>query len=146
MLTGMYANQDHIRAAYGKVPGFINIYVETIFSDIQKIQKTGKKMMEMTDIPYNDYPGKNMPLVRHHYSKKSELLTHYARVMMFGSYNVETKNIKDALDCGGVAFGVQAAPSEYLTSRNLFGYELLVVTLYHTDLSLAMMQWNKYVM
>jgi hypothetical protein len=56
---------------------------------------------------------------------------------MFGCYNVETKNIIDALACGTVAFGVQASPREYLTSRNLFDNELLVVTLSHTALSLA---------
>jgi hypothetical protein len=44
-LTGLYANQDQLRAAYGKVPAVIDDYVETIFSDVQKIQKSGKKMM-----------------------------------------------------------------------------------------------------
>jgi hypothetical protein len=39
ILTGLYANQDQLRAAYGKVPAVIDDYVETIFSDIQKIQK-----------------------------------------------------------------------------------------------------------
>jgi hypothetical protein len=56
---------------------------------------------------------------------------------MFGCYNVETKNVIDALTCGAVAFGVQASPMEYLTSRNLFDNELLVVTILHTALSLA---------
>jgi hypothetical protein len=37
ILTGMYANQDQLRAAYGKVPAVIDNYVETIFSDVQKI-------------------------------------------------------------------------------------------------------------
>jgi hypothetical protein len=37
MLTGMYANQDQLRAAYGNLPGVIDHYVETIFSDVQKI-------------------------------------------------------------------------------------------------------------
>jgi hypothetical protein len=58
MLTGLYANQDQLRAAYGNVPGVINNYVETIFSDVQNIQKTVKKMMEMTVIHYHDYPEK----------------------------------------------------------------------------------------
>jgi hypothetical protein len=89
ILTGLYANQDHLRATYGNVPGIIKNYVETIFSDVQKIQKTGKKMMEMTDIPYHDYPEKMMPSDRHHYSEKSkffssENITHYVRVIMFG--------------------------------------------------------------
>jgi hypothetical protein len=56
ILNGLYANQDQLRAAYGNVPGVIDNYVETIFSDVKKIQKTGKKMMEMTEIPYHDYP------------------------------------------------------------------------------------------
>jgi hypothetical protein len=60
---------------------------------------------------------------------------------MFGCYNVETKNVIDALDCGAVDFGVHASPREYLTSRNLFGNELLVVTL-DTALSLAMSYSN----
>jgi hypothetical protein len=82
ILTGLYANQDQLRAAYGNVPGIINNYVETIFSNVQKIQKTGKKMMEMTVIPYHDYTEKMMPLVYHHYSEKSkffslENITHY---------------------------------------------------------------------
>jgi hypothetical protein len=82
------------------------------------------------------------PLVRHHYSKKSKLfslenISHYVRVIMFGCYNVETKNVIDALACGAVAFGVQASPREYLTLRNLFDNELLVVTLSRTALSLA---------
>jgi hypothetical protein len=34
ILTGMYANQDQLRAAYGKVHVFIDDYVETIFSDV----------------------------------------------------------------------------------------------------------------
>jgi hypothetical protein len=91
-------------------------------------------MMEMTAIPHHNYPEKMIPLIRHHYSEKSkffslENITHYAQVIMFGCYNVETKNVIDALACGAVAFGVQASPSEYLTSRNLLGNELLVVTL-----------------
>jgi hypothetical protein len=45
ILTGLYANQDDLRAAYENVPDVIDNYVETIFSDVQKIQKTGKKMM-----------------------------------------------------------------------------------------------------
>jgi hypothetical protein len=121
--------------------------VETIFSDVQNIYKTGKKMMEMTEIPYHDYPEKMMPLVRHDYSEKykffsSENITHYVRVVMFGCYNVDTKTVIDALACGGVAFVVHSAPMEYLTSRNLFDNELLVVTLSRTALSLAMSYSN----
>jgi hypothetical protein len=82
------------------------------------------------------------PLICHHYSEKSKFfslknITHYVRVIMFGCYNVETKNVIDALACGTEAFGVQATPREYLTSRNLFDNELLVVTLSRTALSLA---------
>jgi hypothetical protein len=82
ILTGMYANQDELRAAYGNIPGVIDNYVETIFCDVQKIHKTDKKIMKMTVIPYHDYPEKMMPLVRHHYSEKSkffslENITHY---------------------------------------------------------------------
>jgi hypothetical protein len=121
--------------------------VETIFSDVQKIQKTGKKMMEMTDIPYHDYPEKMMPLVRHRYSEKSkffssENMTHYARVIMCGRYNVDTNNVIDLLACGAVAFGVQSSPREYLTSRNLFDNELLVVTLSRMALSLETIYSN----
>jgi hypothetical protein len=138
----MYANQDQLRAAYGKVPAVIDNYVETIFSDVQKIEKSGKKMMEMTAISHHDYPEKMISLVHHHYSKKSkffslENITHYVRVIMFGCCNVETKNVIDALACGAVSFGVQASPREYLTSRNLFDNELLVVTLSRTALSFA---------
>jgi hypothetical protein len=82
------------------------------------------------------------PLIRHHYSEKSkffslENITHYVSVIMFGCYNVETKNVIDALACGAEAFGVQATPREYLTSRNLFDNEFLVVTLSRSALSLA---------
>jgi hypothetical protein len=48
ILTSLYANQDQLCAAYVKVPAAIDYYVETIFSDVQKI---GKKMMEMTAAP-----------------------------------------------------------------------------------------------
>jgi hypothetical protein len=142
IMTGLNANQDHLRAAYEKAPGVIDEYMETILSDVQKIHKNGKKMMEMTEIPYHNYPEKMMPLVRHHYSEKykffsSENITYYGRVIMSGCYNVETKNVIDDLACGGVAFGVQSAPREYLTSRILFDNELLVVTLLCTALSLA---------
>jgi hypothetical protein len=34
ILIGLYANQDQLRAAYGKVPAYIDDYVETIFSDV----------------------------------------------------------------------------------------------------------------
>jgi hypothetical protein len=51
ILAGIYANQDQLRAAYWKVTAVIDDYVETIFSDVQKIQKSGKKMMERTDVP-----------------------------------------------------------------------------------------------
>jgi hypothetical protein len=61
---------------------------------------------------------------------------------MFVCYNVETKNVIDDLACGVVAFGVQASPREYLTSRNLFDNELLVVTLLCTALSSAMTYSN----
>jgi hypothetical protein len=82
MLTGMYANQDQLHASYVKVSASIDDYVETIFSDVQKIQKSGKKMMEMNAIPHHDYPEKMIPMIRHHYSEKSkffslENLTHY---------------------------------------------------------------------
>jgi hypothetical protein len=46
------------------------------------------------------------------------------RVIMFGCYNLETKNIIDALTCGAEAFGVQATPREYLTSRNLLLFDI----------------------
>jgi hypothetical protein len=99
-------------------------------------------MMEMAAIPHHDYPEKMIPLIRHNYSEKSkffslENITHYVRVIICGCYNVETKNVIYALACGAVAFGVQASPSDYLTSRNLFDNELLVVTLSRTALSLA---------
>jgi hypothetical protein len=88
-----------------------------------------------------------MPLVRHHYSEKSkffssENITHYVRLFMFGCYNVETKNVIDALVCGALAFGVQSSPRDYLTSRYLFVNELLAVTLSRTALSLAMIYSN----
>jgi CheY-like chemotaxis protein len=56
ILISIYANQDQLHAACGKFLAGINDYVETIFSDVQKIQKTGKKMMELTAIPHHDYP------------------------------------------------------------------------------------------
>jgi hypothetical protein len=95
ILTGMYANQDQLHASYVKVPAAIEDYVETIFSDVQKIQKSGKKMMDMNAISHHDYPEKMIPMIRHHYSEKSkffslENITHYVRVIMFGCYNVET--------------------------------------------------------
>jgi hypothetical protein len=121
--------------------------VETIFSDMQKIHKSGKKMMEMTAVPHHDYPEKMFSLIRHHYNEKYmffslEKITHYVRVIMFGCYNVVTKNIIDALACGAEPFGVQATPREYLTSRNLFDNELLVVTISRTDLSMATIYSN----
>jgi hypothetical protein len=58
ILAGLYSNQDQLRVAYGTVPSLIDNYVETIFSDMQKIQKSGKKMMEMTAVPHHDYPEK----------------------------------------------------------------------------------------
>jgi hypothetical protein len=78
--------------------------------------------MDMTEIPYRGYTEIMMPLIRRHYSEtskfcSSENITHYLRVIMFGCYNVETKNIIDDLACYGVTFGVQAAPTEYLASR-----------------------------
>jgi hypothetical protein len=75
ILTGLYANQDQLRAVYGNIPCIIDNYAETIFSEVQKIQKTGKKMMDMTEIPYHDYQEKMMHLVRHHYSEKSKLFS-----------------------------------------------------------------------
>jgi hypothetical protein len=45
MLTGLHVNQDQLRAANRNVPGIIDNYLDTIFSDVQKIQETGKKMM-----------------------------------------------------------------------------------------------------
>jgi hypothetical protein len=59
------------------------------------------------------------------------------RVILFGCYNVDTKNVIDALACGAVAFCVQASPREYLTLCNLFDNELLVVTLLCTALYVA---------
>jgi hypothetical protein len=41
------------------------------------------------------------------------------------------------LTCEGVAFGIQAGPGEYLTARNLFDNELLVVTISRTALSIV---------
>jgi hypothetical protein len=41
------------------------------------------------------------------------------------------------LACDGATFWLQAAPREYLASRNLFNNELLVVTISRTALSLA---------
>jgi hypothetical protein len=142
ILTGLYSNQDQLRAVYGRVPSVIDNYVETIFSDVHKIQKSGKKMMEMTAVPHHDYPEKMFPLIHHNYNEKSkffslENITHYVRVITCGCKNVETKNVIDALACGAEAFGVQATPREYLTSRNLFDNELLVVTISRTALSLA---------
>jgi hypothetical protein len=100
----------YARDAYENVPGIINDYVETIFSDVQNIQKTGKKMMDRTEISYHDYSDRMMPLIRHHYSEKSNFfslgsITHYVRVIMFGCYNVETNNLINALACDGVTFG-----------------------------------------
>jgi hypothetical protein len=61
---------------------------------------------------------------------------------MFVCYNVETKKIIDALAFGGVTVGVNAPTREYLTSRNLFNNELLVVTISRTALSLATSYYN----
>jgi hypothetical protein len=55
ILTGLYANQDQLRAAYGNVPGVIDSYVETVVSGV-KDPENWLKMMEMTVIPYHDYP------------------------------------------------------------------------------------------
>jgi hypothetical protein len=43
ILTGLYANQDQLRAAYGNVPGVIDNYVETIFSDVKIFRKLIRK-------------------------------------------------------------------------------------------------------
>jgi hypothetical protein len=94
ILTGLYDNQDDLRDDYENVPGVINDYVDTIFSDVQKIQKTGKKMMGMTDIPYHDYPERMMPLIHHHYSEKSKFF-------QFGKYNtLHLSNHVRVLQCG----------------------------------------------
>jgi hypothetical protein len=55
---------------------------------------------------------------------------------------VETKNIIYDVYCDGVTFRVQSAPREYITSRNLFNNELLVVTISRTNLSLATIYSN----
>jgi hypothetical protein len=52
ILTGLYDNRKEVCEAYSNVPDVIDQYVVTISSDVSKIQKTGKKMMEMTDMPY----------------------------------------------------------------------------------------------
>jgi hypothetical protein len=87
------------------------------------------------------------PLIHHHYNEKYmffslENITHYVRVIMFGCYNVVTKKVIGALACGAEPFGVQATPREYLTSRNLFDNELLVVNISRTALSLATIYSN----
>jgi hypothetical protein len=110
------------------VPKIIDKYVENIFSDIYWIQKNGKKM-EITEIPHHDYPDNMIPLVHHHYSERSqniisENITFYLRLIMFGSYNVETKNVMDTLACEVVAF-------------DLFDNELMVVTISRTALSMV---------
>jgi hypothetical protein len=99
-------------------------------------------MIEMTDSPHHDYPEKMIFLVRHHYSEtsknfSSENITHYLRVIVFGFYNVETKNVIDDLACDGVTFGILEAIREYLTVRSLFNNKLLVVTISRTALSMA---------
>jgi hypothetical protein len=101
----------------------------------------------MTAVPHHDYPEKMFPLIRHHYNEKYmffslENITHYVRVIMFGCYNAVAMNVIDTLACGAETFGVQATPREYLTSRNLFDNELLVVTISRTDLSLATIYSN----
>jgi hypothetical protein len=105
------------------------------FSDIYWMQKQGKKTMEMTETPHHDYPDKKMHLIRHHYNRgsksvSSESIMNYLRVSMFGCYNIETKNDIDTLASDGVTFGIQARSREYITARNLFDNELLVVTHY----------------
>jgi hypothetical protein len=74
-LTGLYDNQKELRDPYENVSGIINDYVETIFSGVQKILKAGKKMMDMTEIPYHDYSDRMMPLFRHHYSERSKFFS-----------------------------------------------------------------------
>jgi hypothetical protein len=64
-------------------------------------------------------------------------MTHYLCVFIFVCYNVETKNVFDALACDDVAFGIQVSPTEYITARNLFDNELLVVTISQTALSMS---------
>jgi hypothetical protein len=96
----------------------------------------------MTVTPHHNYPDKMMPLVHHHYCEvsknfSSENITHYLRVIMFGCYNVATKNIIDTLASEGVTVGIQARSSEYLTAHNLFNNELLLVTIFRTALNMA---------
>jgi hypothetical protein len=69
----------------------------------------------MTEPPHHDYPDKMMRLICHHYKKgsnkfSSKNISHYLRVIIFGCYNVETKNAIDTLASeGSVTF--------YITSR-----------------------------
>jgi hypothetical protein len=71
-LTILYENKEELCGAYGSVPKIIDKYVENMFSDIYWMQKQGKKMMEMTEIPHHDYPEKLMPLIRHTYDEVSK--------------------------------------------------------------------------
>jgi hypothetical protein len=80
ILTSIYANQDQLRAAYGKVPAVIGDHVETIFSDVQKIQKSSKKMMEMTAIPPSRLSRKND-------TSDPSSLQREIQVIQFGKYN-----------------------------------------------------------
>jgi hypothetical protein len=43
IFTGMYDNHKELREAYKNVPNVIGEYVETIFSDVSRIQKAGKR-------------------------------------------------------------------------------------------------------
>jgi hypothetical protein len=73
--------------------------------------------MKLTTILHHDYPGKMMPLICHHYNEGSknvisENITHYLCVIMFGCYNVETKNVIKYLASRGVIFDTQARSRE----------------------------------
>jgi hypothetical protein len=111
------------------------------------MQKQGKKSMEMTEIPHHEYPDKMMPNIRHHYCEgsknfSSENITQYLRVIMFEYYKVGTKNVIDTLASESVTFSIQARSSEYITARNLFDNQFMVVTISRTALSMATAYYN----
>jgi hypothetical protein len=97
----------------------VDKYVEEFFFAKLSMQELGKKMTNLDEPAHHEYPERMMHVVWDHCNEgsksfNSENITHYLQLIMFGCYNLDTKNGINYLASEAVNCSTLASRREYL--------------------------------
>jgi hypothetical protein len=97
ILATVYKEREDMEKAYGNVEEEINVFLKNLFSQAKTMPAMGLGGMDKK-YPQWVYLTNMFPTCKDHHSAKSmsfniENIVHYLRVILFGAYDVPTKDI-----------------------------------------------------